>query len=251
MPAVTLIATASSESANGVALVSGGNQDGRVGSPLKKPVVAKLVDKNGNPVAGATVRVVAKTGTVADTMPAANAVGEVHIVWTLGTKAGIQTLDIVPASGSTIRTTARALPLEPANVTPSTVPATAPAGRPLIKPITVTVTDAYGNIIPDVQVLFSVSAGITAPVRVMTDAKGQAATHWTLGPAAGEQTLTASVRATTVKSKLTVLAAGKTPPAAVKPPKAVEKKAPETGTKRPTTSRAEVKRRSGTVLISV
>jgi chondroitin AC lyase len=220
-----------------------------VDTPLKRPVNAKLVDRNGNPVAGAAVRVVALSGTVPDSMPAANEQGEVHISWTLGTKAGTQALDIVPAKGPKIHTTARALPQEPANVTPSAVPATAPAGRPLTKPITVTVTDAYGNVIPNVQVLFSVSTGMTAPVRVMTDAHGQAMTHWTLGSAAGEQTLTAAVKATTARSKVTVMAAGKTPPSpppaasgakAAPKPKAVEKKLPEG--KRPTTSRAEIKR---------
>jgi hypothetical protein len=40
----------------------------------------------------------------------------------------------------------------------------------------------------------------------MTDAKGQAATHWTLGGTAGDQTITAVVKGTGVSATGTVRA---------------------------------------------
>jgi hypothetical protein len=72
------------------------------------------------------------------------------------------------------------------------------------------VTDAYGNAIPDVQVVFTATSGSVAPVRVMTDASGQAATRWTLGSRIGEDTLTATVRGTSVTGSVAVRAAKRT-----------------------------------------
>ena len=107
---------------------------------------------------------------------------------------------------SAIRVSARAHPLEPANIVAGGSPRSAPAGRALPRPVVFTVTDAYGNPISDVQVGFAATSGSVGPVRVMTDAKGQAATRWTLGSAAGEQTLTATVRRTAVTASVVLRA---------------------------------------------
>jgi adhesin/invasin len=206
MPPFTITASALAESPASVALVSGGNQEGRVGTALKGAVVVRVLDRNGNPVSGGAVRVSALGGNVSDSAPVADAHGQVSVRWTLGSKTGAQSLELAPDSGASIRVTARALPLEPANVAAASVPTSAPAGRPLAKPVTVTVTDAYGNTIPNVQVVFSVSSGLAAPVRVMTDDKGQASTKWSLGPAVGDQSLTAAVKGTAAKMTLVVTA---------------------------------------------
>ncbi len=57
-----------------------------------------------------------------------------------------------------------------------------------------------------VQVVFNATGGSPNPSRVMTDAKGQAATHWTLGSAAGDETITAVVKGTGVSASGTVRA---------------------------------------------
>jgi hypothetical protein len=54
--------------------------------------------------------------------------------------------------------------------------------------------------------VFSATAGSAAPLRVMTDAKGQAATKWMLGAAAADQVLTAAVKGTPAKTTITVKA---------------------------------------------
>src|SRR5205085_8426638 len=105
---------------------------------------------------------------------------------------------------SAVRVSARARPLEPANITAAGLPNAAPAGRALPKPVTLTVTDAYGNPISDVQVVVNASAGSATPVRVMTDPHGHAITRWTLGSLAGGQYLTAAVRGTKVRTTVTV-----------------------------------------------
>jgi adhesin/invasin len=164
------------------------------------------MDKNGNPVEGASLKVVPFAGSVPDSAPASDAKGLVTLHWTLGTKAGSQQLELAAGSGPVVRVIAKALPMEPANVNPPVMPATWPAGRPLGRPVTVTVTDAYGNAIPNVQVVFSATTGSAAPLRVMTDAKGQAATKWMLGAAASDQVLTAAVKGTPAKTTITVKA---------------------------------------------
>jgi hypothetical protein len=68
------------------------------------------------------------------------------------------------------------------------------------------VTDVYGNGVSDAPVAFLVSSGSVSPARVMTDSTGRAVTKWTLGTAAGEQPITATVRGTTVKATAVVRA---------------------------------------------
>jgi adhesin/invasin len=220
MPPFTITAVALAETPESATLISGNSQQGKVGAELARPVVAALTDRHGNAVSEAVVRVEARDGSVSDTAPSSDAQGRIQVRWTLGSKSGPQTLEIIPAKSPPIRVTAHALPLEAANITPGTLPATAPAGRALPKPVAVVVTDAYGNVIPDAQVVFTTTGGSAAPARIMTDAKGQAATRWTLGPAAGDQVLTATVRGTSAKTTMTVEATRGTSKAAPAAPKA-------------------------------
>jgi len=211
MPPLTLAATALPGPVASATIESGADQAGAAGAALRRPIVARLADSAGNVVAGAAVRVVPTSGSVPDTLPVADEKGRVSLAWTLGREAGQQWLELRPGDGPAVRVGARARPLEPANVAPSGAPRSGPAGRALPKPVAFVVTDAYGNAIPDVQVAFAATAGSVAPVRVMTDEKGEAATHWTLGSAAGEDTLTATVRGTAVKGAAVVRAVRRTP----------------------------------------
>jgi hypothetical protein len=206
MPAFTMIATALADPAASVELVSGGGQDAKAGAMLTRPVVVRLLDDHGNPVNGAIVRVRALDGSVADSAPAADDKGRALIHWTLGSKAGSQWLEVSVGEHKAVRVTAHALALEAANIALSTLPASAAAGKALAKPVTATVTDAYGNVAAGVQVVFSVPAGSVSPARVITDAKGQAATHWKLGVKTGEQTIVASVRGKGVTTTATIAA---------------------------------------------
>jgi 5-hydroxyisourate hydrolase-like protein (transthyretin family) len=204
VPAFTLTANALAETPAGASIVSGSGQEARVGAALKQPVVVVLKDRNGNPVAGAAIRVMAREGAVADTMPVADDKGRVRIQWTLGTKSGDQQLDLAAGAGAPLAVHAKALPLAPANIELGALPASAPAAHALAKAVVATVTDAYGNVVSDVQVVFNATGGSPNPSRVMTDAKGQAATHWTLGSAAGDETITAVVKGTGVSAFGTV-----------------------------------------------
>ncbi|HXY19892.1 MAG TPA: Ig-like domain-containing protein [Gemmatimonadales bacterium] len=210
MPPFTITATALAGPAATVAVESGADQSGPVGAALRRPIVVRLTDSAGNVAAGATLRAAPASGSVADTLVVADQAGRASLVWTLGHQAGPQRLDLRAGDGAPVRVGANARPLEPANIAPGAAPRSAPAGRALPKPVPFVVTDAYGNAIPDVQVVFTATSGSVAPVRVMTDAGGQAATRWTLGSRIGEDTLTATVRGTPVTGSVAVRAAKRT-----------------------------------------
>ncbi len=69
------------------------------------------------------------------------------------------------------------------------------AGSPLPEPVVVRADDAGGSPVPDVPVMFAAAEGHGSadPGSVITDPGGLAGTSWTLGNAAGVQSLTASV----------------------------------------------------------
>ncbi len=207
MPPFTVTAAALPASAVAVTVESGADQDGAVGAQLRQPIVARLTDADGNDATGATLHAVAHGGSVPDTFLAADPRGRVSLRWTLGRQAGQQWLELRTGKGAPVRVAARAHPMAPANVVPGSAPRSAPAGRALSRPVVFTVTDAYGNPNADVEVVLAASAGSVGRSRIMTDAKGQAAAHWTLGSASGEQTLTATVLGTGVKGSVVVRAA--------------------------------------------
>ena len=210
MPPFTITATAVAGAAAAVVVESGGDQEGAVGAALRRPIVVRLTDRDGNAAAGATLHAVAGSGSVPETLLVADDRGVVSLRWTLGREAGPQWLELRPGDGAPLRLGATARPLEPANVVAGAAPHGASAGRALARPVAFTVTDAYGNAIPDVQVVFTATSGSVAPARVMTDAKGQAATRWTLGSRTGEQVLRATVRGTGVKDSIVVRALRRT-----------------------------------------
>lgn len=193
------------------AIASGDGQRGRVGAALARPVVLRVLDSLANPVPGVVVTVEPAAGSVVDSAPVSDSLGRVAIHWTLGRQVGTQRLRArVAGIDPALEATARARPLDAANLAFVDPPSSGSAGRAIAKPVSVTVRDAYGNPVSDSRVSFTVKTGSVTPVHVMTDAHGVASTRWTLGKTAGEQSLTARVRATGAHATLTVTA--DTPP---------------------------------------
>jgi hypothetical protein len=67
----------------------------------------------------------------------------------------------------------------------------AAASKPLPNPVIVELVDAGGNPVSGSVVQFTAASGSVSVATATTDAKGRAQTSWTLGPAIGDQTLTA------------------------------------------------------------
>jgi hypothetical protein len=159
-----------------------------VGAELPAPLVVRVVDDRGRPVANQLVNfvVTAGGGSVFNGSALTDRDGEASERWTLGTAAGdTQRVEarVQDADAAVFRAVARPGPaasLQPVGA----VPGTAPAGEPLADSAAVRAVDAYGNVLPGVQVAWTVTrgGGSVSPAQSATGPAGVAKAAWTLGP---------------------------------------------------------------------
>jgi hypothetical protein len=221
---VTLIATAAAGSAADVAIVAGDRQRAAAGTALKKEVVFKVVDANGNGVADMPLVLSLSAGSVADSAPRSDSLGLARVQWTLGRSAGEHTLAVhVDGIKKLLKLTAHATPGAAANLSFEDAPPDKTA-RTRAKRLFAVVTDEYGNPVPEAPVTFASKSGTVAPARAVTDAKGRVALRWTPGASVTEQTLSGTVRSTSVKGAYVLTQADK--PAASKPTEKTSTKTP-------------------------
>jgi hypothetical protein len=125
----------------------------------------------------------------------------------LGSSAGAQRLSVsVPGVEHALEVRADARPGPAEHVALDGLPASAPAGRPLAQPVTVVVTDAFDNPVPNALVVLSSRSARPTPARLRTDSTGRAAVRWLLGGAAGDQQLEAMVQGSGKRATGKVLA---------------------------------------------
>lgn len=180
--------------------LAGDSQAATVGEALGILIRIRTVDRLGNamPTQSVVFAPGAGGGSAAPGLVTTSADGTGLTVWTLGPTPGLQTL-LANASGSsevaTFTATAAVGP-------PATVAAsagnnqTAIAGEPVAIAPAVVVSDAFGNPIPGVAVVFAASAGngTVTGASTTTNASGIATVGgWALGPVAGNMTMTATV----------------------------------------------------------
>jgi len=207
MPAFTAVATANPGPPASVVLKSGDRQLGSVGTPLKLPIVLRTVDRHGNAVPGAVVRLEPAAGWLADSSVITDSTGHTKILWTLGRPAGLQRIAIrLPGDTAETEATALARPGKPAKLAFVSPPETAKPGRPLPKPLVVQVTDAYGNPLGGQTVVFKPSSGSVTPARGLTDADGRTKVRWTPGPKSKKPELAGAVAGSDVKRTLVLSA---------------------------------------------
>jgi len=180
----------------------GDGQTGAVQGTLPSPLSVQVVDASNSPMAGLTVTFAVTLGGGGLSHPSGptNGSGVTTIEWTLGAtpgqaqqvQASLTGLGVAPV---TFVATATAGP--PASVVKLGVDGqTAATNNPVSTPPAVQVLDSYGNHVPGIVVTFVASAGggTVSGGAPHTDADGVATVgRWTLGPAAGENTLTATV----------------------------------------------------------
>lgn len=208
VPPITLRATARAGAPATLALASGGQQRGRVGRALARPVTVRITDAAGNPVQGVPVTLEPSAGSLADSSVVTDSTGRVAARWTLGRVPGAHTLTVRASELPTaVEVTATATVGPAANVAFAEPPTTGVVGRALEDPVVVQVTDEFGNPVSDATVSFTAKSGRVSPARIVTDAKGEAKTRWVLGTKSGEQSLVVTVRGTEASSKLVVEAA--------------------------------------------
>jgi hypothetical protein len=204
---VTLKAMAAAGAPATATIVSGDAQKATVNALLRKPIILRVVDKLGNPVAGARVALATQTGVLADTVASTDSTGTVAIKWTMAREVGVQRVVArVDGIERKIEATAAATPALAANLALATESMSGVAGKKLGTPVVATVTDSYGNPVADAVVSFNTKTGSVSPARISTDAKGHAQTRWLLGRTAGEQALVAVVQGHDVRGTITVQA---------------------------------------------
>jgi plastocyanin len=191
------------DGAAAMAVVSGNNQTGFVGTVLTQPLVVHVEDAAGADLSGATVNwtVMSGGGTVASAATTTGANGRAQTQLTLGASAGANTVR-ASVAGTALSVTFTATGVEPPpDVTPASITIvggnnqTGPAGAELPDSLKVEVKNADGTSLPNIPVTWTVTGGggSLGAASGSTNADGIAANAWTLGGSAGANTVTATV----------------------------------------------------------
>ncbi|HEX6575233.1 MAG TPA: invasin domain 3-containing protein [Gemmatimonadaceae bacterium] len=204
---VTFYATGTAGSAGALTIVGGNGQTAIAGADVATAPSVRVTDVNGNIVAGASVTftVTGGGGSVTNATVASNASGIATVgSWKLGTVAGTNTLTASSGSLPPVTFTATGTPGPAASIAinagnnQNATSGTAVAVAPSVK-----VTDANGNAVAGATVTFAAATGggsITGGTAT-SDANGIATVgSWTLGSAAGPNTLTATLNGVTGQS---------------------------------------------------
>ena len=193
-----------SGAARRVTVHGGSQQAAAVNTEFGAPLVARVEDASGNPVAGAVVefRVPASgpTATPSSATLMTDASGDAILPITAGTIAGsyqatAQTdLGAAPIAFSLTNT-----PGAPASASAAAAssPQTTRAGHPFAAPLAVTVVDAFGNPVGGVDVAFTAPAhdprAVLSATTVTTRADGTAIAPAVAGPTIGRYQVSATI----------------------------------------------------------
>lgn len=170
------------------------------GYPVADAPRVRVLDHTGQGLGGVTVTfaVTGGGGTIAPATAVTDATGlAVAGTWTLGAAPGTNTLTATVPGVPAVQFTTVGEPRQPAGIAvASAATQSGTAGQPVAQLPAVRVTDQRSQPLAGVAVTFAVTAGggtITGAAAI-TNAEGIARLgSWTLGPAAGANTVTASV----------------------------------------------------------
>jgi hypothetical protein len=185
-----------------LAIQSGNDQSGTIGTALAAPLRVRALDDAGNPVAGKplTFNVAVNNGSLAagalsgrQITVTTDAQGDATATWTLGTRAGVanQRVDVTAAGYRGAQFFASAATGSPASIVVDMGNNQfGVTNERLPRPLVVAVVDAGGNRLNDVPVTFSViegggTFGGQPNLVVHTDSDGRAWTAPTLGASGG------------------------------------------------------------------
>ncbi len=207
LPPTLALAAAQPGRAVAVRASGGDRQSGAVGRALAQPLVLRVLDRYGNPVAGAGLRLLPAAGRPGDSTLSTDSTGRAKTTWTLGRTAGLQRMT-VRLAGDTAETevTAVARAGKASKLAFVGPPEAGAAGRPLPKPLVVQVTDDSGNPLGGQTVVFKASSGSVTPARGLTGPDGRASVRWTLGPRSKRPELAAVVVGSKVTRTLAISA---------------------------------------------
>jgi hypothetical protein len=181
--------------------ISGDGQHATVGQSVAQPLVVRLTDQFVNPIAGATVtwEVSSGGGYLSGASSVTDPLGHASIGWTLGTTTGENRATALYPGLASATFSANAQVGPPSALTIiSGNGQTGVVGTRLPAVLSVRLTDAHGNPIPNTAITFNVVSGGGSVTTTATDANGEARAAWTLGGAVGTQTVSASINTLSV-----------------------------------------------------
>ena len=179
-------------------LVSGDGQRGAVGTALGDPLVVRITDQFGNPVAHVAVEWDGGNGSVDPATSETGNDGQASTSWTLGSSTGSHTATASSGSlqGSPVSFSATAVAGSADRlILVSGNHQSARPGAELSQPLVVRLVDHQGNGVRDRPVTWVIGAGggKVGSSTSTTDADGVAKVRWTLGSSSGTNTLNAVV----------------------------------------------------------
>jgi len=177
-----------------IAVVSGDNQVGEVGTPLPHPIIARVTDASARPTPGVSVTFEVKGGggRLTATTVTTDGQGLASVSWTMGyvlnverpmVTARVAGQNLDPATFSAVATlTAGTVSVATGNDQVGLIR----GELPQLLSVRVTTPGAAGMPVRGVPVLWTVTAGGgTALATSTTDATGMAYSRWTLGDTSG------------------------------------------------------------------
>ena len=195
IPPVKITATALAGAAARIVVVSGDRQRGTVGMALRRPVVVRVLDAAGNGVADAALVVSVVSGTLPDSLVRTDSLGNAALSWTLGRAAGSHTLGVrLDGAAKSLDVAAWAQPGAPANL--AFDEARGSSVRASTRRLVATVTDIYGNPVPNAKLALTAKGGSVSPSRAVSDGRGTVPLTWTPGSGA---TLSGAIAGTDVR----------------------------------------------------
>ncbi len=180
-----------------LARLSGDEQKGPAGSELTQPFVVLVRDRNGDPLAGATVTfaVTAGGGTLSAATATTDADGRAAATLILGSEPGRNTVSATVAELDRVTFTATGVTIPQTLSRISGNEQEGASGASLPEPLVASVLDQNGAAYPGATVTFEITSGdgTLSAATDTTDADGRAATTLTLGREPGTVTVVATV----------------------------------------------------------
>lgn len=181
--------------AGSLVLVQGNNQQAQGGTELPNPIVIRVLDAEANPLAKYPVgfAVAQGGGSVSPGSALSDENGEVKVKWIVGPNEISQLLRAsVPAVEAI---TVNAIALLPSDIIIAQGNnQSAKASGPLPNPIVIRIVGPGNVPMKGIAVAFQVvsGGGLISPQSAITNALGEVTTRWTVGAAAGANTLAVS-----------------------------------------------------------
>jgi uncharacterized protein (TIGR03437 family) len=179
-----------------VALSQGNNQSGKAGDTLPQILYAVVNDPCGGPVSGVqgTWKVTSGSATLTNTVSTSDSAGRLSTKVVLGQIPGPVQITLTVANIGVVTFNATNTVVIQSVKVFSGSGQTGYTLAAFPQPVVFQVKDAQGNVLPGVNVSFSVASGSGSvnPPSALTDAQGRAATTVTAGATAGVITVTGS-----------------------------------------------------------